>query len=142
MGKTYQSIVINAGADDVWGAINNFHEMSWAPNVITKLEVVGDKTGNEIGAQRVLNDAFSETLLSVDGDQRTFSYSIDDGPPPVSANDVTNYVGTVTVTPVTQGDGGCFVEWSSKWENVNEEAAEFCHGIYVALLDDMKKSLE
>ena len=34
------------------------------------------------------------------------------------------------------------VEWSSKWEDNDEATYEFCHGMYLALLDDMKKSLE
>lgn len=141
MGQTYQSIVINAPAEKVWSAIRNFHDASWTPNVISKLTVVGDKKGNEIGAARVLNDAFHETLRELDDKGRTFAYSIDDGPPPVSKADVNSYVGRVAVRSVTEG-GGTFVEWSSSWKNNDAAAAEFCHGIYVALLGDMKKSLE
>jgi hypothetical protein len=55
--------------------------------------------------------------------------------------DVSNYIGRVSVRPVTEG-GGTFVEWSSTWERNDEAIAEFCHSIYVALLADMKKSLE
>ncbi len=128
--------------DKVWNTISNFHDLSWAPNVVTQLDVVGDKAGNEVGAGRLLNGAFSETLQSFDADNGTFTYSIDDGPSPVSKDDVSNYIGTVRVTPVTQGGGGTFVEWASAWENNDEPAFEFCHTIYVALLDDMKKSLE
>jgi hypothetical protein len=60
----------------------------------------------------------------------------------ISKTAVSNYIGVVKVTPVTQGGGGTFVEWSSSWENNDDEGFEFCHPIYVALLDDMKKSLE
>ena len=141
MGKTFQSITINAPVDKVWNAISDFSDMSWSPNVVTDLKVVGNASGKEIGAGRVLNNAFHETLLTLDNEQRTFSYSIDDGPPPVSKNDITNYVGTVRVQPAPDGSG-TLVEWSSRWENDNEAAYEFCHGIYLALLDDMKKSLE
>jgi len=35
-----------------------------------------------------------------------------------------------------------FVEWSSAWERNDEATAEFMHGIYVVLLEEMKKSLE
>ena len=141
MGQTYQSIVINAPAEKVWGAIRNFHDMGWAPNVITGVGVVGDKKGNDVGAKRVLNGAFHETLLEVKDDDRTFVYSIDDGPSPVSKAEVSNYIGHVAVRPVTEG-GGTFVEWSSRWERNDKATFEFCHGIYVALLADMKKSLE
>lgn len=141
MGQTYQSIVINAPAAKVWTTIRNFHDMNWAPNVITGVQVVGGKKGGDVGAGRVLNDAFHETLRELNDDGRTFAYSIDDGPPPVSKAEVRNYVGRVSVHPVTEG-GGTFVEWSSSWERDDKGTSEFCHGIYVALLADMKKSLE
>ncbi|MGQ0735245.1 MAG: SRPBCC family protein [Acidobacteriota bacterium] len=131
MGRTYQSIVINAPAETVWGAIRNFHDMGWAPNVITGVGVVGDKKGNEVGARRVLNGVFHETLLEVKDEDRTFAYSIDDGPSPLSKTEISNYVGRVSVRPVTEGRGA-FVEWSSQWERNDKATAEFCHGVYVA----------
>ena len=139
MGKTLQSITINVPSDQVWASIRNFHDMSWAPNVVEKLEVVGDKGGDEPGARRVLNDAFRETLLEVDGDNMMFRYSIDDGPSPVASSDIDNYVGQVQVK--AEGDGS-FVEWQSTWERNDEATYDFCHPLYVALLGDMKKSLE
>lgn len=142
MGKTYQSTVVNAPVETVWSALSNFHDMSWAPNVISDLVVVGDGGPRDIGAKRVLNGVFSETLRTLDDDGHTFTYSIDDGPSPVSASEVSNYVGQVAVRPITEGDGGTFVEWSSTWDMNDEAAAEFCHGIYVALLGDLKASME
>jgi hypothetical protein len=109
--------------------------------VITGLEVVGDAGARQVGAKRVLNGVFSETLMTLDDDAHTLSYSIDDGPSPISRDDVSNYVGRVVVRPVTEG-GGSFVEWSSSWERNDESAAEFCHGIYVALLGELKASME
>lgn len=142
MGSTYQSIVIDAPADAVWNAICDFHDLSWAPNVVNQVEAPGDRNGDEVGAQRVLNNAFHETLLELDDNDRSLAYSIDDGPSPVSKNDVSQYVSRVKVRPVTE-EGKSFVEWSSAWEGGEQEAAEeFCHGIYVALLKDMKKTLE
>ena len=141
MGRTYQSIVINAPVERVWAAIRNFHDLGWAPNVVTSVDVVGDKKGTAVGAGRVLNQAFHETLCELSEEDRTFSYSIDDGPSPVSKADVSNYVGRVSVNPITEG-GGTFVQWSSAWQKNDQPTAEFCHGIYVALLADMKKSLE
>lgn len=141
MGKTYQSITINAPVEKVWQAVRDFHDMSWCPNVITKLEKIGDKAGDEIGAGRKLNDAFSETLRELDDSNMTFSYSIDDGPSPISKDDVKNYVGTVKLSSAP-GAEETLVEWSSVWENNDEAAQEFCHNIYLALLGDMKSNLE
>jgi len=139
VGTTHQDIEINAPVDKVWGAIRDFHDLSWAPNVVTSVDIVGDIKGNEVGAGRILNGVFHETLRSIDEGARTFSYSIDDGPSPVSKEEVDNYIGCVVVEP--SGDGAR-VEWTSSWEQNDEQAHDFCHGIYVALLNDMKASLE
>ncbi len=139
MGKTHQSTTIDAPVKTVWQAIRNFHDMSWAPNVIQKLEVMGGKKSDEPGTVRVLNDAFRETLIEVNDADRTFSYSIDEGPSPLSSKEIDNYVGRVQVRP--EGDS-TLVEWSSAWERNDEPVHDFCHPMYVALLDDMKKSLE
>lgn len=141
MGNTHQTIEIEASPDKVWETIRDFHDLSWAPNVITSVDSVGEKSGDEVGASRVLNGVFQETLLTLEEETRTFTYSIDDGPSPVSKDDVKNYVGRVTVQQADEGDG-TLVEWSSSWQDNNEAASEFCQGIYVALLQDLKKSLE
>ena len=141
MGNTHQTIEIAASPDKVWANIRDFHDLSWAPNVITSVDSVGEKSGDEVGASRVLNGVFQETLLTLEEETRTFTYSIDDGPSPISKDDVKNYVGRVTVQQAEEGDG-TLVDWSSSWQDNNEAAAEFCHGIYAALLQDMKKSLE
>ncbi len=96
-GTTYQDININASVDAVWAAIRNLHDLGWAPNVITSVDVVGDKAGHEVGAGRVLNGVFHETLQTFDDDAMTFSDSIDDGPSPVSKEQVSNYSGRVQV---------------------------------------------
>ena len=124
----YNSIVINANADQVFNTIKDFHDLSWSKNVITKLDVIGDKKGNETGARRVLNDAFHETLQTVDVKNRNFTYSIDDGPGPVSKDNVERYIGEVTVLPITENDTSLVV-WASKWASSNGGVADFCNPI-------------
>ena len=141
MGKTYQSVALTAPVDTVWQALRNFHDMSWSKNVVTTLEIVGDRRSDQVGAKRVLNDAFQETLIELSDADRSLRYSIDDGPSPVSKSDVQHYVGTIQVRPITEG-GGTFVEWSSTWDAKDGAAQDFCHGIYVALLADLKASVE
>ena len=108
MPSTNQSIVVNQSIQTVWDAIKDFHDMSWSANVITKCDPVGAKPGNEPGAQRVLNDAFHETLIEVNGDNHLIRYSIDNGPSPVSPDDVSNYVGEIRLT--SEGDNTTLVE--------------------------------
>ena len=139
MGSTFQEVEIRAPIDAVWKAIRDFHDLSWAPNVVTSVDIVGKKPGDKKGAGRVLNGVFHETLRTLDDMGKTFTYSIDDGPSPVSRDEVSNYVGRVLLEHMATGTR---VEWSSTWKDNDEAAREFCHGIYVALLNDMKQSLE
>lgn len=132
------SVVVNAPSEKVWDTLKNFHDLSWAPNVITKVDKIGDKNEYEVGAKRILNDAFHETLLSVNESDKMFSYSIDDGPGPVSKNNVEGYVGIVSVQSVTDNDTS-FVSWVSAWKSEKDGGvADFCNQIYHALLQDLK----
>ncbi len=139
MPSTHQTIVVEQPIQTVWEAIRDFHDMSWTPNVITKLEPVGDKSGTEAGAKRLLNDAFHDTLIELNAGDHRIRYSIDDGPSPISSGEVSNYVGEIQLT--AEGEGATLVEWSSTWESDGEDVVEFCHEIYVALLGDLQGSL-
>ncbi len=140
MKKTYQSICLQAPIDHVWNAVNNFHNFDYAPDVISKCEIVGGKSGAEVGAKRILNEAFHETLLEHNKENYTIRYSLDDGPSPVSKDDVQNYVGCIKLTPVTTDDS-TFLEWSSSWESNSDEAVEFCHNIYMALFGALVENI-
>lgn len=135
----YNSIVIDAPADQVWGKIRNFHDLSWAAGVIEKCEAVGSIPASQIGAKRVLNNAFHETLHALDDLAHVVRYSIDDGPDAVSRDNVHGYIGEVRVSPVTENNGS-FVVWTSNWESSGGGVAEFCNPIYHALLAALKKS--
>ena len=135
----YNSTIVNAPADKVWARLRDFHDLSWAPNVVSKVQKVGSVPGTQIGAQRVLNDAFHETLRAVDDSERVFRYSIDDGPGAVAKDKVTGYLGEVRVLPVTDGNS-TFVAWSSRWDDSKGGVAEFCSPIYQALLADLRKT--
>lgn len=104
MPSTYQSNLINAPVEKVWAAISNFHDLSWAPNVVSSCESVGDTSGTEVGAKRILNGAFEAALMDVDVAAHRMKYSIDNGPSPVSSSEVSNYTGEIKQTPVTMQD--------------------------------------
>jgi len=137
MGHCYNTSVINASIEQVWSAISNFHDLSWADQVVTKVDKVGNASGTEIGAKRVLNDAFHETLLTVDTHIHTFTYQIDNGPGPLEPGLVSNYIGKVALYPITDS-GKTFIEWTSTFESQDEDqVAEFCDPIYIALLQSL-----
>jgi hypothetical protein len=133
----YNSTIVPAPAEEVWQAFRNFHDLSWATGVVTSVEAVGSISGDSVGAKRVLNSAFHETLIAVDDESRTLEYSIDDGPDAVSKDNVQGYIGKVRVLPVTH-DGSTFVEWTSSWASDGGGVAEFCDPIYRAFLNDLK----
>lgn len=141
MPSTEQSIVVDAPIAEVWNRFSNFHDLSWAPNVISGVDKVGDVDGNKVGAKRILNGAFHETLIEINNDEYYLKYSIDDGPSPVSKDEVANYVGVVRLSPVSNGKG-TLVEWVSSWESKLDDAVAFCHGIYVALLGELGNSFK
>lgn len=139
MGKCYNKIEIDAPVNNVWDTISDFHDLSWAPDVVSSVDKVGDKPGDTVGARRILNGVFHETLTVLDPVNHTFSYSIDDGPGPVANDAVSNYIGTVKISP---SGSGATVEWSSVFQSENDnEVADFCNPIYTALLNSLKEFL-
>ncbi len=133
----YNSCVVNAPVEQVWGALRNFHDMSWASGVVECVERVGHPAGDQIGARRLLNRAFLEALVALDDEKRVLKYSIDDGPDAVSKDRVAGYVGMVRAMPVTNTNA-TFVEWSSSWQQSNGGVKEFCDPVYKALLGSLQ----
>ncbi len=141
MGKCHNSIVVAAPIDKVWATIRNFHELGWATGVIEKTDVVGDLAGDQIGTQRVLNDAFHETLRGLDDVNYTIQYTIDDGPGPVAKAEVSSYVGTVQLHAVTT-DNTTLVVWTSEYTSNNDSAVgELCNPVYKGLLGALQSHL-
>ncbi|KNC54815.1 uncharacterized protein AMSG_01667 [Thecamonas trahens ATCC 50062] len=139
------AVFIPSSADSVWATIRSFHDLSWAPNVVTSCE--GDGEPTTVGATRVINGVFAETLTVFDDEGKTFSYRIDDGPGTPVASDLQTgeYIGTVRVIEINAGpeaaDGACVVEWTSSYSTVDNAAVKtVCDGIYHALLNEMRNS--
>jgi len=130
---TYNSIVINASADQVWSALRNFNDMSWADGIVESVESTNGRGGTEMGAQRLVNGAITETLQSFDDDAMAFSYSIDDGPEVLSKDQVQGYLGKARVATITATGQG-FVEWSSNWTSAKGDVKGFCDPLYAGLL--------
>jgi len=134
MGKCFHTTTVKAPIAEVWSALSNFHDGSWATGVIETCEKVGDIGGTEVGARRVLNGAIHEKLASVDTENHCFTYTIDDGPAPINSDAISNYTGSVRLTPITIG-GGTFIEWTSSYETADDGAVgEFCNPVYAALM--------
>jgi len=139
MPATDQSRLINAPIDAVWAKFGDFHDLAWASDVVASVEKIGDVDGRQAGAKRLIEGAFHETLLEIDHNAKTLTYSIDQGPAPLDV--VSNYQGVVKLSSDPE-TGGTLVRWSSSWESDSDEAVQFCHNIYIALLDALAKSVE
>jgi len=138
----YNSIVVDAPIDEVWKAIRNFHDLDWGRPVITSVTAVGDVPGDQVGAKRVLNGAFEETLKEHDEERHYFAYSIDDAPEPVSRSSVSGYIGSIQLLPVT-ADNKTFVQWTSEYQADDPElVAGFCNQIYAALLASLQNHFD
>jgi polyketide cyclase/dehydrase/lipid transport protein len=139
MGQCYNSIVVTASVEDVWNTLRNFHELSWASGVVDSVEVIGNLGAHDIGARRRLNGVFHETLTKLNDAERTLSYTIDEGPGPLTPELVDRFTGTVQAFPVT-ATGDTFVLWTSDYATQDDTAVgEFCNPIYQALLEALAK---
>ena len=136
MPHVYNSIVVNAPIAEVWTRIADFHDFSWAPSVIQQCDKVGDKSGTAVGARRLLNGKFLDTLIAYSALDHRIMYSIDYGPSPISPTDISNYVGNLHLLPITS-EKKTFVEWSGSWEARTTDAVTYMNDIYVALLRDL-----
>jgi len=132
----YNTAVVKAPLDQVWKTIRNFHDLSWAKGVVEDVQVVGDKAADEVGAKRILNGVFHETLLDLSDSDYSFQYEITEGPGPLEKGKFSGYIGSVRAYAVTV-DNTTFVEWSSQWETSEGGVAELCNPIYHALLGAM-----
>jgi len=141
MGKCYNQAIINKPIETVWATIRDFHHMEWAKEVVETTEKVGTCDGTTVGAQRILNQAFFETLLTLDDKEHSFTYRIDDGPGPIAKVAVNNYIGSVKATPI-EAEGRTMVEWSSTFEANDEDAVgDFCNPIYQGLLHSLQENI-
>lgn len=134
----YNSVIVNAPIETVWDAVRDFHNLDWGQPFVTSVTKVGEVPGDQVGAKRVLNGAFEETLIECDEQSKRIAYTIDDGPEPVSKSSVSKYIGAIRVLPVT-ADGTTFVQWTSQYESSDPQlVADFCNPIYAALLASLR----
>jgi hypothetical protein len=136
MPKVYNSIIVPAPIEEVWSRIRDFHDFSWAPSLVTSCEKVGEGDGFKVGARRLLNGIFLDTLIAYSEIDRRMMYSLDDGPSPVSSREIHDYLGNLHLLPVT-ADNSTFAEWSGIWESETTDAVEYMNGVYRSLLGDL-----
>jgi hypothetical protein len=110
MAKSYASTVIDAPADEVWARIRDFNGLPvWHGGMVATSEIEEGKAGDQVSGIRsftLTNGAhLREQLVGHSDEERSYTYNFQKHP-----FDVDNYLATIRVTPVTDGDKS-FVEW-------------------------------
>ena len=114
MANVYTSSIIDAPAPRVWEAVRDFNALpAWHP-VVADSRIEGGAASDQVGCVRAfrLNDGgfIRERLLALSDYDYCCAYSILESPMGVE-----NYVATLKLTPITDGDR-TFAEWSAEFE--------------------------
>lgn len=127
MAEVYTSSIINAPADRVWARIRDFNALpAWHP-LIAESRIEGGAPSDKVGCVRDfrLTDGgrIREKLLALSDYDFSCSYSILESPMGVE-----NYVATLKLTPVTDGNR-TFAEWSAEFDCAAEAEAQLVSDI-------------
>ena len=127
MARVFVSTVLNAPASTVWDRIRDFNGMpKWHPR-IRDSRIEDALPSDKIGCIRHFHlqngDLIREQLLGMSDYDLFYSYAILESPMPL-----TDYVATLRLTPITDGDR-CFAEWSAEFECEPENETDLTNGI-------------
>lgn len=127
MARIYVSSVIGASSNRVWERVRDFNALPrWHPG-IRDSRIEDALPGDKVGCVRRFNlqngDELRERLLGLSDYDMFCTYSILSSPMPLK-----DYVATLRLTPVTDGDR-CFAEWSAEFNCDAEHEAELVSAI-------------
>jgi uncharacterized protein YndB with AHSA1/START domain len=129
MARAYASAIIEAPVETVWDTIRDFGALAaWHPAVSHSAIETGDDA-DVVGCIRSLQfrggGGARERLLMLDDRRYSFSYNFE-----TPAFPIENYVATVELIPVTNGDK-TFAIWSATFDERPEEK-----GVYVDIISN------
>ena len=127
MPRVYVSTVVNARSDRVWTRVRDFNGLpNWHP-AIAESRIEGGEPADRIGCVRDFSlrngDRIREKLLGLSDFDMFCTYAILESPMGVE-----NYVATLRLTPVTDGDK-TFLEWSAEFDCAPERETELVNSI-------------
>ena len=127
MARVYVSSVINSRSDRVWQRVRDFNGLpSWHPG-IAESRIENGEPSDKIGCVRDFRlrngDRIREKLLGLSDFDLFCTYSILESPMGVE-----NYVATLRLTPITDGDR-TFAEWTATTlsQSPGGESCAECH---------------
>lgn len=132
------SVVIPAPVDRVWEKIGNFYDLSWAKHFIQDCKPIGSATSKTPGMKRLVNGLFEEVLVEYKEDDYFYVTRMENGPPPVSPEQVSNYTAAISLIPM-KGNKGTYAKICAHWETAQEEggSVEFFEDRNTLLLEDL-----
>ncbi len=141
MARVYVSSVIGASADQVWDRVRDFNGLpKWHPLIRdSRIEeaLPPDKVGCIRNFHLQNGDVIREQLLGLSDYDMFCTYSILESPMPL-----TDYLATLRLTPVTEGERA-FIEWSAEFSCAPEEEDGLIDGIgadvFQAGFDSLKR---
>ena len=143
MARVYVSTVVNARNDRVWARVRDFNGLpNWHP-AIAESRIEGGEPADKIGCIRDFRlrngDRIREKLLGLSDYDMFCTYSILESPMGVE-----NYVATLKLTPVTEGNR-TFAEWWAEFDCAPEREAALAEqigqGVFQAAFDSLKKAV-
>ena len=141
MAKSYASTVIDAPADEVWARIRDFNGLAdWHGGMVATSEIEDGKAGDQVGGVRSFTltngEHLREKLLAHSDVERSYTYDFQKYP-----FDVDDYVATIRVAPVTDGNRS-FVEWWTTFDCDRDRIAHwegfFASEVFQGGLDALK----
>ena len=142
MPHIVKSTVLDAPTGAVWNVLRDFNGHDrWHPAVATST-IERAQAPDKIGCVRrfKLQDGseLREQLLALSDLEQTFSYCLLDTPIPMF-----NYVATLRLTPVTDGDQ-TFLEWTAEFDCAPERETELVNniggGVFQGGFDALKRA--
>lgn len=143
MARVYVSSIIDAPAAKVWDKVRDFNALPrWHPR-IRESRIENGEPSDKVGCIRDFNlqngDRIRERLLGLSDYDMFCTYSILESPMPL-----TDYVATLRLTPVTDGDR-TFAEWTAEFECAVDVEADLVSGIgtnvFQAGFDALKRQM-
>ena len=127
MARVFVSSVIGGPADQVWARIRDFNGLpTWHPS-IRESQIEGGEPSDKVGCIRDFylqnGDRIREQLLGLSDYDMFCTYSILESPMALE-----NYVATIRLTPITDGDR-TFAEWTAEFDCAVENEADLVDGI-------------
>ncbi len=141
MIRIYVSTVIETSADNVWQRIRDFNALPlWHPGIADS-RIENSEPSDRIGCIRHFHrrdgGMLRERLLALSDYDYSCTYEIVESPLGVD-----NYVATLKLTPVTDGER-CFAEWSAEFDcaagREHELGQMIGQGVFQAGFDALKR---